>query len=35
VGYNLNVTDMQAAVGVAQLKKLPASLRRESEILRI
>ena len=24
MGYNLNVTDMQAAVGVAQLKKLPA-----------
>lgn len=24
VGYNLKVTDMQAAVGVAQLKKLPA-----------
>lgn len=24
IGYNLKVTDMQAAVGVAQLKKLPA-----------
>ncbi len=30
-GYNLKVTDMQAAVGVAQLKKFPtfAALRRE------
>ena len=24
IGYNLNLTDMQAAVGIAQLKKLPA-----------
>ncbi len=24
IGYNLKVTDMQAAIGVAQLKKLPA-----------
>ncbi len=27
-GYNLKVTDMQAAVGVAQLKKLPAFVER-------
>jgi len=28
VGYNLKMTDMQAAVGVAQLKKLPAFIER-------
>jgi CDP-6-deoxy-D-xylo-4-hexulose-3-dehydrase len=28
IGYNLKVTDMQAAVGVAQLKKLPAFIER-------
>jgi CDP-4-dehydro-6-deoxyglucose reductase, E1 len=36
-GYNLKMTDMQAAVGVAQLKKLPsfvASRRRNFEYLR-
>ena len=27
VGYNLKVTDMQAAIGVAQLKKLPAFIK--------
>jgi CDP-6-deoxy-D-xylo-4-hexulose-3-dehydrase len=27
IGYNLKVTDMQAAVGVAQLKKLPGFIR--------
>lgn len=30
-GYNLKVTDMQAAVGVAQLKKLPAFVTRRRE----
>ena len=32
IGYNLKATDMQAAVGVAQLKKLPAFMaaRREN-----
>lgn len=36
IGYNLKLTDMQAAVGVAQLKKLPsfiASRRRNFEYL--
>lgn len=36
VGYNLKATDMQAAVGVAQLKKLPSFIetrRRNFEIL--
>ncbi len=28
IGYNLKVTDMQAAVGVAQLKKLPEFVQR-------
>lgn len=28
IGYNLKLTDMQAAVGVAQLKKLPAFIDR-------
>jgi CDP-6-deoxy-D-xylo-4-hexulose-3-dehydrase len=28
IGYNLKMTDMQAAVGVAQLAKLPAFIRR-------
>src|SRR3984893_17461200 len=37
IGYNLKLTDMQAAVGVSQLKKLPdfiAARRRNFEILR-
>jgi CDP-6-deoxy-D-xylo-4-hexulose-3-dehydrase len=36
IGYNLKLTDMQAAVGVAQLKKLPgfiAARRRHFEML--
>ncbi len=36
IGYNLKLTDMQAAVGVSQLKKLPgfiAARRRNFEIL--
>ena len=36
IGYNLKLTDMQAAVGVAQLKKLPdfiAARRRNFELL--
>lgn len=30
-GYNLKITDMQAAVGVAQLKKLPGFIRKRNE----
>jgi CDP-6-deoxy-D-xylo-4-hexulose-3-dehydrase len=31
IGYNLKVTDMQAAIGVAQLKKLPGFIRARKE----
>ena len=31
IGYNLKVTDLQSAVGVAQLKKLPEFCRRRRE----
>ena len=31
IGYNLKITDMQAAVGVAQLKKLPYFIKRRKE----
>jgi CDP-6-deoxy-D-xylo-4-hexulose-3-dehydrase len=37
IGYNLKLTDMQAAVGVAQLQKLPAFIKarkRNFEVLR-
>lgn len=31
IGYNLKLTDMQAAVGVAQLKKLPSFIKTRKE----
>ncbi len=31
IGYNLKVTDMQAAIGVEQLKKLPSIIKRRKE----
>jgi CDP-6-deoxy-D-xylo-4-hexulose-3-dehydrase len=31
IGYNLKITDMQAAVGVAQLKKLPGFIKTRNE----
>ncbi|MDP8229907.1 MAG: lipopolysaccharide biosynthesis protein RfbH [Candidatus Gorgyraea atricola] len=31
IGYNLKITDMQAAIGVAQLKKLPGFIRARKE----
>lgn len=31
IGYNLKATDMQAAIGVAQMKKLPSFIERRKE----
>lgn len=31
IGYNLKITDMQAAVGIAQLKKLPFFIKKRKE----
>jgi len=35
IGYNLKVTDMQAAIGVEQLKKLPSFVQRRKENFQI
>jgi CDP-6-deoxy-D-xylo-4-hexulose-3-dehydrase len=35
IGYNLKVTDMQAAIGVAQLGKLPEFIKRRKENFKI
>jgi CDP-4-dehydro-6-deoxyglucose reductase, E1 len=35
IGYNLKVTDMQAAVGLAQLEKLPSFIQKRKENFRI
>lgn len=35
IGYNLKVTDMQAAIGTAQLKKLPGFCERRRENFRL
>lgn len=35
IGYNLKVTDMQAAVGLAQFKKLPGFIKRRNRNFRL
>jgi CDP-4-dehydro-6-deoxyglucose reductase, E1 len=35
IGYNLKVTDMQAAIGVEQMKKLPSFIERRKENFRL
>lgn len=35
IGYNLKITDMQAAVGMAQLKKLPGFIKARKENYRL
>jgi CDP-6-deoxy-D-xylo-4-hexulose-3-dehydrase len=35
IGYNLKVTDMQAAIGIEQLKKLPGFIERRKENFRV
>lgn len=35
LGYNLKVTDMQAAIGLSQLKKLPEFIRKRKENFKI
>jgi len=35
IGYNLKATDLQAAIGVAQLKKLPGFIKKRKENFRL
>ncbi len=35
IGYNLKITDLQAAIGVAQLKKLPGFIKKRKENFRL
>ncbi len=35
IGYNFRITDMQAAIGLAQLEKLPTIIERKLEIYRL
>ena len=35
IGFNFSITELQAAIGVAQLKKLPEIIRRKREICEI
>ena len=35
IGYNLKITDMQAAIGVEQLKKLPGFIKKRKENFRM
>ncbi|MGA2162727.1 MAG: lipopolysaccharide biosynthesis protein RfbH [Methanoregula sp.] len=35
IGYNLKVTDMQAAIGVEQLRKLPGFIKRRKENFKV
>lgn len=34
IGYNLNMTEMQAAIGVAQMDKLPGFIKRRKELFK-
>ena len=35
VGYNYRLTDIQAAIGIEQLKKIPAIIKRRRELAQI
>jgi len=32
IGFNFSITEMQSAIGIAQLRKLPAIIQRKQEI---